>query len=251
MDRAKPLDRRAPSNKHAISLVLSLEDETNSDTICDRFQHYIENKGFTSAVCLVIDRTKPLAADDLLMCTRPRTWVECYLAERHMADDPILAALQDHNTPFAWSEVVDSSRLNAAGREVMGLAATHGMEEGLVIPITDAHQHTGLVSLAGPRRELPREDRAALTLVSVYVHQRLLSLRRQKGGAAIALTQREHEIVRWISEGKSDWQIGQILNISAKTVNYHVENVKRKFGVASRIQAVVAALSQGGLTHQA
>jgi hypothetical protein len=47
----------------------------------------------------------------------------------------------------------------------------------------------------------------------------------------------------WIAEGKSDWQIGKILGISRKTVNYHIENVKRKFGVASRIQALMAALA--------
>jgi len=52
-----------------------------------------------------------------------------------------------------------------------------------------------------------------------------------------------------IAAGKSDWQIGQILSISNKTVNYHVENVKRKFGVATRIQAVVAAMRQGRLVH--
>jgi DNA-binding CsgD family transcriptional regulator len=58
------------------------------------------------------------------------------------------------------------------------------------------------------------------------------------------LTEREREILAWIAEGKSDASIGQILNISAKTVNYHVENAKRKFAVATRIQAVIAALRQ-------
>jgi DNA-binding CsgD family transcriptional regulator len=56
------------------------------------------------------------------------------------------------------------------------------------------------------------------------------------------LSNREREILAWIAEGKSDASIGQILNISSKTVNYHVENAKRKFAVATRIQAVIAAL---------
>jgi DNA-binding CsgD family transcriptional regulator len=63
----------------------------------------------------------------------------------------------------------------------------------------------------------------------------------------VRLTDREVECLQWIAAGKSDWQIGKILNISQKTVNYHVENVKRKFGVATRIQAVVAAMQQGKL----
>src|SRR5690349_14676136 len=65
--------------------------------------------------------------------------------------------------------------------------------------------------------------------------------------AAMSLTRRECEVLDWIAQGKSDWQIGQILSISAKTVNYHVENAKRKLGVATRIQAVVAAIRSGDL----
>jgi DNA-binding CsgD family transcriptional regulator len=68
-----------------------------------------------------------------------------------------------------------------------------------------------------------------------------------KGEAAMSLTRRECEVLDWIAQGKSDWQIGQILSISAKTVNYHVENAKRKLGVATRIQAVVAAIRAGDL----
>jgi DNA-binding CsgD family transcriptional regulator len=63
----------------------------------------------------------------------------------------------------------------------------------------------------------------------------------------MALTAREVEVLVWIRDGKSDWQIGHILAISAKTVNFHVENVKRKFGVATRMQAVVQAMQCGAL----
>ena len=56
------------------------------------------------------------------------------------------------------------------------------------------------------------------------------------------LTARETEVLKWIVHGKSDWQIGQILKISDKTVNFHVENMKRKYGVATRIQVVVLAV---------
>lgn len=59
------------------------------------------------------------------------------------------------------------------------------------------------------------------------------------------LTARETEVLQWIASGKSDWQIGQILSISDKTVNFHVENMKRKCGVATRIQVVVKAVHAG------
>lgn len=48
-----------------------------------------------------------------------------------------------------------------------------------------------------------------------------------------------------IADGKSDFDIAIILNLSPKSVNYRVEKIKQKFAVATRIQAVVSALRQG------
>ncbi len=59
------------------------------------------------------------------------------------------------------------------------------------------------------------------------------------------VTPRETQILGWVAAGKSDWAIGRILRISDKTVNFHVENAKRKFGVGTRLQAVIAAMRQG------
>jgi DNA-binding CsgD family transcriptional regulator len=68
---------------------------------------------------------------------------------------------------------------------------------------------------------------------------------RKIGVADPPVTDRESEILAWIAAGKSDWQIGRILELSPKTVNFHVENAKRKFGVATRVQAVLAAERRG------
>jgi DNA-binding CsgD family transcriptional regulator len=61
------------------------------------------------------------------------------------------------------------------------------------------------------------------------------------------VTPRETEILAWVAAGKSDWAIGRILKISDKTVNFHVENAKRKFGVGTRLQAVLVAVRKGML----
>jgi DNA-binding CsgD family transcriptional regulator len=63
--------------------------------------------------------------------------------------------------------------------------------------------------------------------------------------ASTRMTARESEVLAWVAAGKSDWAIGQILNISGKTVNFHVENAKRKLGAGTRVQAVIAAMRVG------
>jgi two-component system, NarL family, nitrate/nitrite response regulator NarL len=56
------------------------------------------------------------------------------------------------------------------------------------------------------------------------------------------LTAREAEVVRHLAEGKTSYAIGQTLNISAKTVEKHLDTIYRKLGVRSRTEAVVMAM---------
>lgn len=56
------------------------------------------------------------------------------------------------------------------------------------------------------------------------------------------LTDREREILRWISLGKSNSEIGTILGISPLTVKNHVQKILRKLNVVNRAQAVGKAL---------
>ena len=65
-----------------------------------------------------------------------------------------------------------------------------------------------------------------------------------------AFTPRACEVISWIAKGKTDWQTGEILMISAKTVNYHVECLKRKLRVSTRSQVVLAAARCGVLATE-
>lgn len=59
------------------------------------------------------------------------------------------------------------------------------------------------------------------------------------------LSERELKILSLVAEGFSDAEIGRMMNLSPKTINYHVEKVKTMFGVKTRIQAVVTAMRSG------
>jgi DNA-binding NarL/FixJ family response regulator len=62
---------------------------------------------------------------------------------------------------------------------------------------------------------------------------------------SMQLTEREREIVTWVSKGKSSADVAQILGIAERTVNFHVEKVMRKLNVATRMQATIACVRLG------
>jgi DNA-binding CsgD family transcriptional regulator len=57
------------------------------------------------------------------------------------------------------------------------------------------------------------------------------------------LTKRESEVLKWVAEGKSNAEVGEILGLAHGTVKIHVQHVLAKLGVPSRSAA--AAMASG------
>jgi DNA-binding CsgD family transcriptional regulator len=58
---------------------------------------------------------------------------------------------------------------------------------------------------------------------------------------AFRLTPREADVLLWTARGKSNKDMSEILNISARTVNKHLEQIFIKIGVENRASAAAAA----------
>lgn len=59
------------------------------------------------------------------------------------------------------------------------------------------------------------------------------------------LTGREHECLHWASMGKTSWEIGVILGITERTINFHIQNACRKLRARGRQAAIAAAYRHG------
>ena len=64
---------------------------------------------------------------------------------------------------------------------------------------------------------------------------------------AAPLTDRQLECLSWISQGKSSSDVGTILRISSRTVDYHVSEICHRLNVRTRMQAVAHAVRHGWL----
>lgn len=64
----------------------------------------------------------------------------------------------------------------------------------------------------------------------------------------VGLREREVETLTWAARGKTFWEIGEIMGLSKRTVEFHLENARRKLGVATRTQALIKAVA-GHLIH--
>ncbi len=63
----------------------------------------------------------------------------------------------------------------------------------------------------------------------------------------LGLTQREAEVLSWITKDKSNARIAKVLGCCEGTVRKHLENLYKKLGVQTRTGAVMFALEKLGL----
>jgi transcriptional regulator EpsA len=94
--------------------------------------------------------------------------------------------------------------------------------------------------------QLPAAREAYLIeLLTPYLHMalyRMLAGEQSSESAEVSietlLSRRQIQILQWVKDGKTNHEIGQILDISPLTVKNHVQKILRKLKVSNRAQAV-------------
>lgn len=127
-------------------------------------------------------------------------------------------------------QVLVHGNLSAAGGSLFALSA-------MPMPEADAARQAYLLELLLPYLQL---------------HWLALPDSSQPPAAAVprAASARELEILRWVSIGKSNQEVGQILGISGWTVKSHLQRIYKLLGVSNRTQAVTRGMALQLIGHQ-
>jgi LuxR family quorum sensing-dependent transcriptional regulator len=234
-----------PIEQKTLDFIAEIDRVDDSDSVRLLFQRFLEVEiGFTNVVCLIPNASETLNST-IYFNTRPEPWTEHYVEANHIFSDPMVRELYKTYDPYAWSDVLNRRKLEREDLRIVQEAGEFGMREGFVVPIYQLNGYFGLVSAAGGKLELTERMRSVLQLTSIYVHDKVARLHRALREQKARLSPREIECLKWVSAGKSDWVIGEILHLSERTVNGYIESAKRKYEVTTRVQAVLLAARDG------
>lgn len=224
-----------------IASQVTVEDVWRAYLAAARRAGYMHGLAFFAA-------TNDALAHRALSGDMPDGWLAAYTALRCELVDPLAARIKNATAPFAWKLSEWEHDPLPARRAWHALNHDAGLHAGVMIP----HRMDGplkSIALCGLDVPIDPHDRMALSFAGHEVLHRMQELgARPAIGMAQALSDRERECLRWVAAGKSDWEIGEILSISEKTVNVYVERAKHKLGVTNRVQAIVTALRFGLIT---
>jgi DNA-binding CsgD family transcriptional regulator len=166
------------------------------------------------------------------------------------ARDPVLQRLKATSAPFAYDQAM---YVNHSAGDLWEEQAAHGYKAGIALAL---HMSGGRHFILGVDREDPLPQNpdnvirmmADLQLLAVFAQETAVRLLMPQMPAIMdlpALSAREVEVLKWTLVGKSNQVIGQLLNISLSTVNFHLRSAMDKLGVASKHQAAAKAQSLG------
>lgn len=180
-------------------------------------------------------------------------WKRQYATEPSCRHDPARAQAIQRAGSVHWRRIFGQVR-NDEERAFVAAARAQGYADGVTTPIHGPQGCVAIMMFAADHAiKLDGEDEEALAHIAMALHQRV---RRLAAGALVGLpkpvqlTAREIECLQWVLEGKTNWEIGAIMGVTARTVQFHLSNSARKLGVVNRVQAAVGALMRGDLTIQ-
>jgi len=120
--------------------------------------------------------------------------------------------------------------------------ATEGRLPDTVYAVLGGGTSQVLLTLAGVQLSVRNMGRVGMGETMLLLEQRSANAAPSRLAHA-ALTPRETEVLSWLAKGKTNRDIGDILGMSHRTVNKHLEHIFEKLGVETR--AAAAALATG------
>jgi LuxR family quorum-sensing system transcriptional regulator SolR len=191
----------------------------------------------------------------LILTDYPAEWVQHYVAGNYFECDPVLAAAQRSSLPVLWDSIsvqVNGGTLGKRQCRMWREAARHGLCHGITLSVRGDCGFGGVFSLARSER-LDLTAEAFITLVgwaqllAGIVHAAVvrIDLPDAVPEIGVVLTERELQCLQWSGDGKTAWEISQILNISERTAVFHLNNAVAKLGAVNRTQAITRAMSLG------
>ncbi len=176
----------------------------------------------------------------------PEAWQLAYHQNNYFAIDPTVRHGLRSQEMLVWSDEVF-----AETPDFWEAARGAGLREGLALPTRGTLGAIGMLGLARSAEAISsvelRDKQFKLAWLSQIANLCMSKyfIPKPMCAAETKLTDREISALRWIAEGKTSGDIADILRITERTVNFHINNAVSKLGATNRTAAAVQAALLG------
>jgi LuxR family quorum sensing-dependent transcriptional regulator len=167
----------------------------------------------------------------------PSEWTDIYRSQNYTEVDPLISSGQ--TGLVYWRDLYNKI---PPDQEFYSQAKSFGLVNGFSHIISN-QQLFGLMSVADEKLANSPRNRAIINNLAPHFHQLVQFLTHKQARENVPkLTPREREVLLWAMEGKSNWEISIILEISQESIKSHIANILCKLDAKNRAHAVAIAL---------
>ena len=175
----------------------------------------------------------------------PIEYLDVYFAKNYQLIDPIAKEIFKNFDLLFWKKVI-GKQPSDINNPVFLLSSDFGLSNGFTYAVRD-FKSTWLTSFSLAGDQIHNNDRTRYIIKLLVPHlgeayDRLVKLNKI---TQFSLSKRETEVLKWLKEGKSSWEISRILARSERVINFHVSNILGKLNAENRTHAVAIALRNG------
>lgn len=219
------------------------------DTAYQISLNFVKNLGFKFCAFSITSNTRGNDNTALNRNNFPHAWNTEYEQNQFSAIDPVIAHCNHSMLPILWTEEVFSKTpwlwqaLQQQGLQHGWSQSFHDEESGLCSMLSLARSHCPITAY-----EL-YENLGFTVFIGRHLHALAANTLPKKVSrpSTPPLSPREVEVLRLSADGKTAYEISRILNLSERTVNFHVHRAIEKLGVCNKIAAVCAAARAGAI----
>lgn len=181
----------------------------------------------------------------IINASYPDEWATLYMERGYGAVDPILQSHFKQYKTQVWSETYRQAT-TPLQKEFRGEAKSFGLAQGVTTGVSSPRHNAGsLFSFAGESMGEHGDHAVMLENLVPHLHLALMRVAFSHSAKTTVLSVREREVLKWMKEGKTNWEISHILSISERTVKFHVQNILSKLQASTRGHAIALAMEQG------
>lgn len=190
-------------------------------------------------------------SDHVIISGWPKQWLERYNNNDYVLNDPVARQICRSTKPFQWSKIEFDKKKKPKAQLVMDEAREFSMRDGFTVPIYGFDGYQACVTMGGSHFDLSPDDINSLHIISLIAFSAAKGLIAENPPPGtdddddFGLSEREIEVLKWTSVGKTSWDVAQILSLSENTIEKHIAAIARKLNAINKAHSVAKALRHG------
>ncbi|MAP95379.1 MAG: hypothetical protein CMK07_10550 [Ponticaulis sp.] len=237
-----------------------LRNAKNSDEFLLVFEGFLKNHGFWSFNYGYLDTLNfdVSEAPVSFISTMDEGWLSHYAAQRYDLIDPGVENVKSSSAkPILFDTDIDGDSRTSKRSDLHFLdeARDAGLTSSASIPLPALRQGPEILSGIGLISDMKthefaklwRESHAEILVFTYMFHEKMSGEISRRYHGVPELTDREKDCLAAIAKGERPDRIADRLSIATVTVNYHIQQIRKKLGARTNAEAVARAVSYGQL----